>query len=201
MTQLGFYVDVAKCTGCKTCAVACKDKNNLPVGINFRRVTEYAGGEWKNVDGAWTQDVFAYYLSISCNHCNDPACVKVCPTDAHAKRPDNGLVLIDQENCIGCKKCATACPYGAPQFDAQSKTMRKCDGCQDLLAEGKPPACVDSCPQRALEFGDITELRKKYGKLAEIAPLPPASRTDPSLVVHPSRTARPVGDQKGTVYL
>lgn len=201
MTQLGFYVDVSKCTGCKTCAVACKDKNNLEVGRNFRRVAEYAGGSWKEVKGAWQQDVFAYYTSISCNHCLDPACVKVCPTGAHAKRKEDGLVLIDQKKCIGCKLCAAACPYDAPQFDAKSEKMTKCDACVDRLAEGKLPSCVESCPQRALDFGDIKELEKKYGKSAAIAPLPSPKLTKPALIVKAPRKAKPVGDKSGKVYL
>jgi len=200
MTQLGFYVDVAKCTGCKTCQVACKDKNGSPVGINFRRVTEYAGGEWRRVNGAWKQDVFAYYTSISCNHCADPACTKVCPTGAHAKRKDNGLVLIDREKCIGCQLCAKACPYEAPQFDSTAGKMTKCDACVDRLEKGLQPTCVDSCPQRALEFGEIEALRAKHGKVAAIAPLPDPSMTKPSLVLHPPRTARPVGDKKGRAF-
>lgn len=200
MKQLGFFIDVAKCTGCKTCAVSCKDKNNLTVGRNFRRVTEYAGGQWKEVDGAWTQDVYAYYTSISCNHCEDPACVKVCPTGAHAKRESDGLVLINTEDCIGCKKCARACPYGAPQFDKENKVMTKCDACVDRLAMGLNPTCVDSCPQRAIEFGELAALRAKYGDLAAIAPLPAAEKTRPSLVIRAPRTAKPIGDKTGTVY-
>lgn len=112
MTQLGFFVDVSKCSGCKTCAVACKDAHNLPVGMNFRKVHEYAGGNWKQAaDGSWTQDVFGYYVSLGCNHCSDPACVKVCPTKAHHKRAEDGLVVIDATKCIGCGLCAQACPY------------------------------------------------------------------------------------------
>lgn len=200
MAQLGFFVDVAKCTGCKTCQVACKDKNDLEVGRNFRRVAEYAGGEWKEKNGAWTQNVFAYYTSISCNECAEPACAKVCPTGAHAKRADNGLVLIDQAKCIACRRCETACPYGAPQFDAKANKMTKCDACVDRLAKNQQPACVDACPQRALEFGDIAALRAKHGAVAAIAPLPTAKATKPSLVIHPPRTARAVGDKSGSVY-
>lgn len=199
--QLGFYLDAAKCTGCKTCAVACKDKNDLPVGRNFRRVTEYAGGQWKqDAAGAWTQDVFAYYVSIGCNHCAQPACVEVCPADAMKKRASDGLVLIDGKECIGCKKCARACPYGAPQYDAQTDKMTKCDACVDRLALGQQPSCVDACPQRALEFGDLAELQARHGKLAGIAPLPDPAKTRPSLVIHAPRTARPVGDREGQVY-
>jgi anaerobic dimethyl sulfoxide reductase subunit B (iron-sulfur subunit) len=201
MGQLGFYVDVAKCTGCKTCQVACKDKNDLEVGRNFRRVAEYAGGEWKEAKGAWTQDVFAYYTSISCNHCEKPACVKVCPTGAHAKRGGSGLVLIERSKCIGCRLCEQACPYGAPQYDAKANKMTKCDACVDRLAKGGQPACVEACPQRAIEFGEVAQLRAKHGTVAAIAPLPSAKLTGPSLVLTPPRTARPVGDRKGTVYL
>ena len=189
MTQYGFYFDASKCTGCKTCMVACKDKNNLPVGMNFRRVTEFSGGNWRQdrATGAWHQDAFAYYLSISCNECSDPACVKVCPTKAHFKRAEDGLVLIDPKKCIGCGACLAACPYGAPQLDREARKMRKCDTCLDRREKGLNPVCVDACPQRALDFGPIDELRKKYGDRATIAPLPDADLTKPSLVIRPPK--------------
>ena len=202
MKQYGFYVDASKCTGCKTCVVACKDKNNLPVGMNFRRVTEYSGGSWRQdcMTGAWREDVFAYYLSISCNECADPACVKVCPTKAHYKRQEDGLVLIDQEKCIGCGMCAKACPYGAPQMDHSAKKMRKCDACIDRLEKGLEPACVASCPQRAIAFGEITRLRARFGQCAAIAPLPEATLTQPCLVITKPKTAKRVGDTTGVVH-
>jgi anaerobic dimethyl sulfoxide reductase subunit B (iron-sulfur subunit) len=200
MKQYGFFVDMAKCTGCKTCQVACKDKNDLEVGRNYRRVSEYAGGVWKEVQGAWYQNVFAYYSSIACNHCKKPACTEVCPTGAHAKRSDNGLVMIDRVKCIGCRACEEACPYNAPQFEKPAGKMTKCDACIDRISTGGQPTCVDSCPQRALEFGDISELRRMHGKLAAVAPLPDERQTKPSLTIKPSRKARPVGDKFGTVY-
>lgn len=201
MTQYGFYFDASKCTGCKTCMVACKDKNNLPVGMNFRRVTEFSGGNWRQdrVTGAWHQDAFAYYLSISCNECSDPACVKVCPTKAHFKRAEDGLVLIDPKKCIGCGACLAACPYGAPQLDREARKMRKCDTCLDRREKGLNPTCVDACPQRALDFGPIDELRKKYGDCAAIAPLPDFSVTKPNLVIHPTKSAKKPGTE-GTVH-
>lgn len=200
--QYGFVVDVSRCTGCRTCAVACKDAHNLPVGLNLRRVLEEASGSWRQdrMTGAWHQDVRAWYVSIACNHCENPACVKVCPTKAHYKRAEDGLVVIDRDKCIGCGMCAKACPYGAPQLDTVAKKMTKCDACQDRLAKGLNPVCVDSCPQRAIEFGDMSELLKKHSDRKHIAPLPDPSVTKPNLLVKAPRNAKPVGDKSGTVF-
>lgn len=189
MTQLGFFIDLTKCTGCQTCTVACKDAHNLEVGRNFHKVLEAESGTWKQdrATGAWHQDVRAYYVSISCNHCADPACVKVCPTKAHFKRKEDGLVVIDTKKCIGCGACAMACPYHAPVLNPVTKKMSKCDGCLNRLEAGLQPICVESCPQRAIEFGPIEELRRKHGKLAQIAPLPDPAQTKPSLVIRPPK--------------
>ena len=138
MKQLGFYIDLTKCTGCKTCVVACKDAHNLEVGRNFRKVIEMQTGGWRQdrATGAWHQDVEAYYVPISCNHCADPACVKVCPTKAHHKRDTDGLVVIDTKKCVGCGLCAKACPYGVPVLNPATRKMSKCDACADRLDHG-----------------------------------------------------------------
>ncbi|MDO5531608.1 DMSO/selenate family reductase complex B subunit [Sutterella sp.] len=201
MTQKGFFIDVSRCTGCRTCSIACADKNGTPIGLYYRRVTEFEGGEWKeNADGTWRQNVFAYYISQGCNECADPACVKVCPVKAHYKREEDGLVVIDQAKCIGCGMCARACPYGVPQLDTKLRKMRKCDGCVDRTSKGGQPVCVESCPERAIEFGDIEELRKKHGDVAGIAPLADPALTRPSLVIKPCRTAKPVGFTGGSSH-
>ena len=200
--QYGFVVDVSRCTGCRTCAVACKDAHNLPVGLNLRRVLEEASGSWRQdrMTGAWHQDVRAWYVSIACNHCENPACVKVCPTQAHYKRAEDGLVVIDRDKCIGCGMCARACPYGAPQLDRQRRKMTKCDACIERTSAGGMPVCVESCPERAIEFGDIEELRCRHGSVAGIAPLADPAKTKPSLVVKPSKNAKPVGFTGGKVH-
>ncbi|SQI44473.1 DMSO reductase iron-sulfur subunit [Leminorella richardii] len=199
MTQYGFFVDSSRCTGCKTCQVSCKDNKDLDVGPKFRRVYEYGGGEWIKEGDAWRNTAFSYYLSIACNHCDEPTCVVGCPTGAMHKRPQDGLVVVNQEVCIGCRYCELRCPYGAPQFDPVKKVMSKCDGCFDRVEKGLSPICVDSCPQRALEFGEIGELRAKYGTANEVAPLPSASLTKPNLIVKPHPNARPIGDTEGAV--
>nr|WP_205773085.1 DMSO/selenate family reductase complex B subunit [Aggregatibacter actinomycetemcomitans] len=197
MEQYGFYFDSDRCTGCKTCELACKDYKDLGTEVNFRRIYEYTGGNWsQQPDGCWNQDVFAYYMSISCNHCADPACTKVCPTGAMHKNAD-GFVIVNEETCIGCRYCHMACPYDAPQFDAEKGHMTKCDGCYSRIKAGQKPICVDACPLRALDFAPIEELRAKYGEQASIAPLPPSDVTHPNLVVRPNKNARPSGDTNG----
>lgn len=196
-TQYGFYIDSARCTGCKTCELACKDYKDLDPKVNYRRIYEYAGGAWQEQGGVWHQNVFAYYLSIACNHCANPVSVQVCPTGAMHKRAEDGLVVIDESVCIGCRYCHMACPYGAPQFNAEKGVMTKCDGCQSRVSQGLKPVCVESCPLRAIEFAPIDELRRVHGTLDEVAPLPPSRFTSPSLVIKPNAGCRPVGDTTG----
>ena len=186
MKRLAFYFDSSSCSGCKTCQMACKDKNDLGPGQVWRRVYEVTGGDWEKEGSTWRQDVFAYNLSMSCNHCEDPICVRNCPTLALGKRED-GIVRIDQDLCIGCKYCSWVCPYGAPQFDEQKGVMGKCDFCVDYIEQGKNPSCVDACPMRALDFGEYPALVEKYGASDHIYPLPDHSITQPSLCIkaHP----------------
>jgi anaerobic dimethyl sulfoxide reductase subunit B (iron-sulfur subunit) len=170
--QFAFYVDTSACTGCKACQIACKDKWNLDINVDWRRVVEYTSGSWtQQEDGSYLQEISAYYVSISCNHCAEPICMEVCPVQAISKR-DDGIVLIDDNMCVGCRYCQWSCPYGGPQFDKQKGVMTKCVFCYDYLAEGRPPACVAACPSRALHFGELSELQKEFGTINVIAPLP-----------------------------
>ena len=165
MGQLGFYIDSSSCSGCKTCQVACKDKNNLGPGIRWRRVYEVSGGKWEqNKNGGWQHSLSTYNLSISCNHCQDATCIKACPTKALHKEETRGIVMIDPEKCIGCRYCEWACPYGALQFNNDTGMMTKCDFCIDYLEVGNTPSCVSSCPLRAIDFGELSEMELKYGK-------------------------------------
>ena len=100
MPGRAFRFDAAACSGCKACQAACKDRHNLPVGVLWRRVYEVTGGGWTRSGDTWTSDVFAYNLSISCNHCQQPVCVEVCPTRAMHKRAD-GIVVVDQDDMDG----------------------------------------------------------------------------------------------------
>ena len=186
--QYGFYINSRVCSGCKTCMVACKDKHNLETGVKWRRVYEVSGGTWNQDGPVWHSHVFAYHLSISCNHCENPICVTVCPTKAHHKRKD-GRVVIDRKKCVGCRLCEWACPYGAPQYDEKKGVMTKCFFCADQLKKGKPPACVAACPMRGIEFGELEDLRKKYGKINDVYPLPPSTYTKPALIINPHADA------------
>jgi anaerobic dimethyl sulfoxide reductase subunit B (iron-sulfur subunit) len=184
-----FSFDARYCSGCKACQAACKDKNNLPVGVLWRRVFEVCGGSWQQEGDVWTNNVFAYNMSISCNHCLHPKCAGVCPTNAYVLRED-GIVFLDTTKCVGCGYCAWACPYSAPQYNADAGHMSKCDFCYDYLEQGLPPACAAACPMRTLDYGQM-ETSTKGTPLWDTPPashpypLPIFSRTQPRLAITP----------------
>ena len=187
MKQPAFFLDTQICTGCKTCMVACRDKHDLPAGVRWRRVVEFVGGEWQHLpDGTFNQNVFAYYLSISCNHCQDPICVQSCPSKA-MHQDDHGIVAIDPEKCVGCQYCAWACPYSAPQFDKLLGRMTKCDFCRKEIEQNQPPSCVAACPTRALQFVEFYSPAGGRAVDPPMHPMPPFELTDPSLVIDPHK--------------
>lgn len=199
MSQWGFYHDANTCVGCKACVVACKDKNDLPLGVKLRRVWDYAGGTWTvGDDGICTHEgAFAYSLSGACMHCAKPACVANCPAGALIKR-DDGIVYVDRNLCIACGTCAKACPYGQPVIDEEKGYARKCDFCRLLIDKGENPACVDACVTRALRYGELSELQAEFGTVNTLPPLPDDVSTGPSLVLTPSRL-NPDGSLPGSV--
>ncbi len=200
MTQYGFAFNTVYCNGCKTCMLACKDCYDLGETTDFRRVFEYGGGCARlTSEGTLESDCFGYYLSLSCNHCENPACTQVCPTLACAKDAETGLVYIDESRCIGCGYCAMACPYGNPSINQESGHSRKCTGCIDRVREEKNPICVEACPQRALQFGNIKDLREKFSGTASIAPLPDGSFTNPNIIIVPCAQTRPSNDTEGKI--
>lgn len=169
--EWGFYFDASRCIGCNACAISCKNRHGTETGeIDWRRVETVETGEFP--------DVQQQNFSISCMHCKDAPCEKVCPTDAIKKRDSDGIVTIDREACIGCHYCGWACPYGAPQYDEEG-LMQKCNLCLDRgpgSGVGEPPkheqddplepACVDECVGDALHAGPINELLSEASKEA-----------------------------------
>ena len=157
---------------------------------------EVTGGNWLRRGASLDLEVFAYNVSLACNHCEEPICVEICPARALAKRAD-GIVLIDADKCIGCKYCSWACPYGAPQYDAEAGRMTKCTFCVEDLDAGLPPSCVAACPLRALDFGDRAELEARYGSPDAVYPLPEPGLTEPALAITPHQDAAQAGHRLG----
>jgi anaerobic dimethyl sulfoxide reductase subunit B len=147
--QLGFYLDARRCIQCHACQVACKSANGIEPGVQWRRVFNRWSGSFPRVSNV--------NLTLSCLHCAQPACRDVCPSGAILKREHDGIVVVDPELCAGCRECANACPWGAPQFGADG-IMQICNLCLDRLQQGDEPACVATCPADALFFGDMETL-------------------------------------------
>ena len=186
---LGFFFDNTRCTGCKTCQMACKDYHDLDASVTYRRIIDYEGGTWEYEGSGSVPRVhaaFAYHLSLACNHCTQPACTHVCPTGAMHKDAQ-GLVWPDHTKCVGCGYCTMACPYHAPIIDQHAKKSTKCDGCRARVADDLLPFCVEACPLRALEFGNVDELAARHPyAIRSIPPLPEEDATHPNLLIKPS---------------
>jgi len=173
---LGFYFDMTSCFGCRTCQVACKDKNDLEIGAIFRNVVCREVGSFPTPD--------AFHFSATCNHCENPMCVANCPTGAMYKT-EEGPVLHDDEMCIGCGTCVQSCPYQVPKLLESKNIAGKCDTCIGLRENGNNPACVDACVMRAIEFGEIEDLKKAHPDAVSISELPfmPGDETKPTTLV------------------
>ena len=176
MAKLGFYFDMRACIGCRACQIACNDKNRIEnAGILYREVQTFEAGKYPNAG--------MFHLSMSCNHCENPACVDKCPTGAMYIAEDS-TVQHNDAICIGCQACVSACPYGHPKYFENMQLVGKCDSCRSLREAGKKPACVDACIMRCLDFGPLDELIQKYGSdLVTEMHCMPESNTNPAFLV------------------
>ncbi len=179
-TKLGLVIDLDICVGCHACAVNCKEWNTgghaapltdkdpygpKPIGVWFNRIHTF---EASAGEGEPSRTV---HFPKSCLHCEDAACVTVCPTGASFKREEDGIVLVNEDKCIGCKLCSWACPYGAREYDADEGVMKKCTLCIDRIYNenmeevDRVPACVSTCPVGARHFGNLGDPNSAVSKL------------------------------------
>ena len=168
--QYRFHFDMTKCIGCRSCEVACNEQNGNPAEIKWRRVGELEGGIYPHTQRT--------YLSMGCNHCLSADCLRGCPVDAYKKDPLTGIVMHSPDACIGCQYCVWNCPYSVPQFNPERGVVGKCDMCQERLLDGREPACVNACPENAIQIEIVNKLewRENYDS-AESPGMPPAGQT------------------------
>jgi len=173
LKQHGFFFNADNCIACHACEAACSEKNDNPAHIAFRSVGFVEGGTYP-----------AYQrlnISMACNHCDDPVCLKGCPTRAYTKFAEYGAVLQDPDICFGCGYCTWVCPYNAPQLDPVKGQVSKCNMCVDRLEVGLKPACVAACLGNALDFGVIENI--PAGRTQAKTEIPGFPRTD---ITHPN---------------
>jgi anaerobic dimethyl sulfoxide reductase subunit B len=161
MTQMGIYFDQELCINCRACVVACKDWHDIPAGpVSYIHLTTVEKGKYPIVS--------QHTMFTICYNCDTPVCIDSCGAEAITKEPRFGIVRIDATACTSCRNCASACPYGIPQFGPDEDAKAEfCDLCYDRLIEGEQPICVDACIMHALAVGPIEELRAKYGDMRQ----------------------------------
>ena len=180
--KLGLVIDLDTCVGCQACVTACKGWNDRDGGQVGGLSDQDAYGA--RPSGTFLNRVHSYQVQVaqaapqvvtfprSCLHCEDAPCVTVCPTGASYKRAEDGIVLVNEDACIGCGLCAWACPYGAREMDADQGVMKKCTLCVDriyndsLPEEDREPACVRTCPTGARHFGDFADPDSAVSRLS-----------------------------------
>lgn len=195
--QMGFYFNQELCTHCCACVVACKDWHDVPAGpASYIRISVIEKGKFPVV--------YMGAMFGTCYHCAEPGCASVCPAEAISKRDEDGIVVVDRQECLGmddCGACKEACPYDAPQFGAEEDPkMQKCNFCMDRLAENKNPICVDACNYIALDAGPLEELKAKYGDCRKAEGFVYSADLDPSFIIKPMEDKNNLEVQKTTVH-
>jgi DMSO reductase iron-sulfur subunit len=179
--QHGFYFNADNCIACHACEAACSEKNDNPAHIAFRSVGFVESGTYP-----------AYQrinISMACNHCDDPVCLKGCPTRAYTKFAEYGAVLQDPDICFGCGYCTWVCPYNAPQLDPVEGQVTKCNMCVDRLEVGLKPACVTACLGNALDFGVVENVpENRVQAKTEIPGFPRTDISKPNIRFQQTRT-------------
>ncbi len=174
--RYGMVIDLRKCYGCHSCSIACKSEFNVPLGVWRSWVKVIDKGKYPNVKRS--------FLPRLCNHCKNPPCVSVCPTQASYRDEEKGLVDIREDRCIGCKMCIVACPYDASFTHPTKKVANKCDFCIHRVGKGVVPSCVNTCPSNARIFGDLNDPDSEVRKLVDannVQVLKPELDTEPSV--------------------
>ncbi|MFC1837552.1 4Fe-4S dicluster domain-containing protein [Thermodesulfobacteriota bacterium] len=171
-----------RCIDCEQCVESCRQTNNVP-SYGYR-ITVLS----RKFVGVAKSKMIREFLPVLCNHCNKPPCVRVCPTRATFKDKKNGIVMVKESLCIGCKACMTACPYNARYYNRDTGSIDKCDFCYEkrLQNDAKNTACVEACPANALFFGDLSDKESEivkllHGKEQEILVLRPEANSKPNV--------------------
>jgi Fe-S-cluster-containing dehydrogenase component len=176
----GFLLDLNRCTGCQACQLACRIENGFEEAGAWRAVYTFNEPRFPRVP--------LFHLSLACHHCAQAPCMEHCPARAYSRDPATGAVLLSTELCIGCKYCAWACPFDAPDYDRAAGVMRKCTFCHHRLRDGLKPVCVSLCPAAALDYGELNS-----GGM-EVVPGFPKTDFNPSIRFIPLRGAPPWPD-------
>ncbi|NOX17106.1 MAG: 4Fe-4S dicluster domain-containing protein [Chlorobi bacterium] len=158
MARFGMVIDTRKCVGCTDCVIACETENDVPNGFARDWIVQISNGKFPNAQ--------VEILSERCNHCSDAPCVTTCPTGASHYHDIGGIVLVNHDECIGCKACIESCPYGA-RFVHPEGYVDKCTFCVHRVEEGLDPACVSVCPTHCMHFGDFDDPNSEVSKLLQ----------------------------------
>ena len=204
MARYGMVIDTKRCVACHACAIACKQFNHLPNGVVYSQVLTDGGAYMDTARGTYPNNLYRNYFPFQCQHCENPACVKVCPVGATYKDPETGVVRQDFDRCIGCRMCMAACPYtGVRSFiweepkyvidwhfgdddapEHQKHTVAKCTFCYQRISKGETPACMQVCAAQARHWGDLDDPTSKVSQLIatkQYKQLLPEKGTKPSV--------------------